>query len=166
MEYSFEFVGGVNNSYTIVTTSEVVYEIKFKPSQYLSKLNNFEENLIFEFIIEVLYRPENIALTLDKYLAPTICKVFHDFYNLKNDSVTVYICDSSDGRHYVRKRKFDNWFDEFNDNSFVKFDDIILDKENNEFPIAFILKKANPNFNKICEDFINTINENNEDKLR
>jgi hypothetical protein len=44
MEYSFEFVGGINNSYTIVTTSDVVYEIKFKPSQYLSKLENFEEN--------------------------------------------------------------------------------------------------------------------------
>ncbi|CAM4050002.1 hypothetical protein FLBR109950_14360 [Flavobacterium branchiophilum] len=57
----------------------------------------------------------------------------------------------------------DHWFDEFNDNSFVKFDDIILDKENNEFPISFILKKENLNFNKICKDFINT---NNEDKLR
>lgn len=166
MEYSFEFIGGVNNSYIIVTTSEVVYEIKFKPSQYLTTLDNFDEGLIFEFVIEVLYKPENVALTLDKFLAPTISKVFNHFYSIKNESVTVYICDSSDGKHFVRKRKFDYWFDEFNDNSFVKFDDIILDKENNEFPIAFILKKSNPNFNKICEDFMNTINENKEDKTR
>lgn len=165
MEYSFEFIGGKNNSYTIVTTSDVVYEVKFKPSPYLSGLNNIEENLIFEFIIEVLHKPENVALTLDKFLAPTISKVFHDFYSLKDESITVYICDSSDGKQFIRKRKFDYWFDEFNDNSFVKFDDIILDKDNNEFPIAFILKRFNPNFKRIYEDFINTINESNESKL-
>jgi hypothetical protein len=166
MQYNYEFVGGKNNSYSIVTSSDVVYEIKFKPSPYLSKLNDIKEDLIFEFVIEVLYKPENIALTLDKFLAPTINKIFLDFYKTNNDSVTVYICDSSDGKHFVRKRKFDYWFEEFNDRSFVKFDDVILDKENNEFPISFILKKSNPNFSKICEDFFNAVNENNEDKLR
>lgn len=166
MQYSFEYIGGQNNSYIIVTNSDVVYEIKFKPSPYLSKLNEIEGDSIFEFVIELLYKPENIALTLDKFLAPTINKIFLDFYEANNDSVTVYICDSSDGKHFVRKRKFDYWFEEFNDKSFVKFDDVILDEEKNEFPISFILKKSNPNFLKICEDFLSIVNENNDDKLR
>lgn len=166
MEYNFESIGGKNNSYTIVTSSDVVYEIKFKPSPYLSSLDNFDEDLIFEFVIELLYKPPNIALTLDKFLAPTINKIFVDFYSANNELITVYICDSSDGKHFVRKRKFDYWFDEFNDNSFVKFDDVLVDKNNNEFPISFILKRTHPNLIKIYKDFVGSINQNNEDKLR
>ena len=30
MQYNYEFVGGKNNSYSIVTNSDVVYEIKCK----------------------------------------------------------------------------------------------------------------------------------------
>lgn len=50
MDYSFENIGGKNNSYTIVTSSDVVYEIKFKPSPYLSRLNNFDEDLILNLL--------------------------------------------------------------------------------------------------------------------
>ena len=165
MEYSFEFIGGKNNTYIIVTSSDVVYEIKFKPSDYLSDLNTLDNNLIFEFVIELLHKPDNIALTLDKFLAKTISKIFIDFYSLNNELITVYICDSSDGKHFVRKRKFDYWFEYFNDNSFVKFDDIVIDKNENEFPISFIVKKNNPNLIKIYENFINSVNENSGEKF-
>ena len=164
MEYSFEFIGEKNNSYTIVTTSNVVYEIKFKPSSYLSKLNSIDDNLIFEFVIEVLHKPLNVALTLDKFLAPTICKIFQDFYSKNNEFITVYICDSSDGKQFVRKRKFDTWFEEFNDSSFIKFDDVFIDKNEDEFPISFIVKQSNPNLSKIYNDFFGTINDPNQQK--
>lgn len=164
MAYNFEFIGGVNNSYTIVTSSDVVYEIKFKPSTYLVAYENLDDNSIFEFVIEVIYRPENVALTLDKLLAPTINEIFKDFYNLNNDYVTVYICDSSDGKQFVRKRKFDYWFSEFNDHTFVKFDDVILDANKNSFPISFILKRNNPNFIKIFQAFTTVITDSNQDK--
>ena len=164
MIYNFEFVGGKNNSYTIVTDSFVVYEIKFKPSSYLLQTTEFKENLIFEFVIEVVFKPEGTALTLDKFLASTISEIFQDFYKLNNDLVTVYICDSSDRKQFIRKRKFDQWFEKFNDRSFVKFDDIIIDKDKNEFPISFILKINNSNFLKIYQEFLNIISENNEDK--
>lgn len=165
MTYNFEFIGGTNNSYTIVTGSDVVYEIKFKPSTYLVESENLEANSVFEFVIEVLYKPENVALTLDKLIAPTIYEIFKDFYNHNNDYVTVYICDSSDGKQFVRKRKFDYWFSEFNDYTFVKFDDVILDATKNSFPISFILKRNNPNFIKIFQAFTAVVIDNNQDKL-
>ena len=164
MTYNFEFIGGRNNSYSIVTNSDVVYEIKFKPSTYIVESENLEANSIFEFVIEVLYKPENVALTLDKLLAPTINEIFKDFYNQNSDYVTVYICDSSDGKQFVRKRKFDYWFSEFNDYTFVKFDDVILDASKNSFPISFVLKRDNPNFIKIFQAFTAVIRDNNQDK--
>lgn len=165
MFYNYEFVGGINNSYIIVTTSDVIYEIKFKPSSYLLSIDNFENELIFEFVIELLYKPENVALTLDKLLGPTINTIFIDFYNHYVKSITVYICDSSDGKHYVRKRKFDHWFQEFNDSTFIKFDDIVIDAEQNEFPVSFILKKDNPNFYIILDVLTKIVSTNNQDKL-
>ncbi len=159
MEYNFECIGGKNNTYIIVTHSNVVYEIKFKPSQYLTQLNNLDENLIFEFVIEILDKPENVALTLDRFLAPTINRIFLDFYKSNNDLITVYICDSSDGKQFVRKRKFDYWFEQFNDSSFVKFDDVLKDKKGLQFPISFIIKKSNPNLHKIYNDFLNTLDD-------
>lgn len=165
MFYNYEFVGGINNSYIIVTTSDVIYEIKFKPSSYLLSIDNFENELIFEFVIELLYKPENVALTLDKLLGPTINTIFIDFYNHYVKSITVYICDSSDGKHHVRKRKFDHWFQEFNDSTFIKFDDIVIDAEQNEFPVSFILKKDNPNFYIILDVLTKIVSTNNQDKL-
>lgn len=49
--------------------------------------------------------PENIAIILEKYFVSTICTVFRDFYHLNNNSITVFICDSSDGKQKVLKRK-------------------------------------------------------------
>jgi intracellular sulfur oxidation DsrE/DsrF family protein len=164
MIYNFEFVGGINNSFTIVTKSDVIYEIKFKPSNYLLVEDNLENELVFEFVIEVLYKPENVALTLDKYIGTTINQIFHEFYNFFNESVTVYICDSSDGRQFVRKRKFDNWFEEFNNNSFIKVDDIVLDSEQNSYPVSFILKKDNPKFHTILNILTKTVSTTNENK--
>lgn len=164
MEYSFEFIGGLNNSYSIVTQSDVIYEIKFKPSSYLIEIDDIINELVFEFVIEVLYKPVNVALTLDKLIGPTIYKIFKDFYSLHNKSVTVYICDSSDGKQYIRKRKFDHWFEEFNDTTFIKFDDIVTDAEQNEYPVSFILKKDNPNFHTILDILSKIVSTNNDDK--
>lgn len=164
MIYNFEFVGGVNNSYTIVTKSDVVYEVKFKSSQYIVEIEDFENELVFEFVIEVLYKPINVALTLDKLLGPTINKIFNEFYGFYKESITIYICDSSDGKHFIRKRKFDHWFEEFNDDTFIKFDDVIKDAEDNDFPVSFILKKNNPNFYKILDTLTKSISNNNQDK--
>jgi Family of unknown function (DUF6169) len=165
MEYSYEFIGGENNSFSIVTKSDVVYEIKFKPSNYILEIEDFDNELVFEFVIEVLYKPENIALTLDKLIGPTINKIFHEFYDSYQKSITIYICDSSDGKQYVRKRKFDHWFEEFNDDTFIKFDDIVLDSDHNDYPVSFILKKNNPNFYKILDCLTKTISKNNKDKM-
>ena len=165
MAYNFEFIGGINNSYTVLTKSDVVYEIKFKPSNYLLEIEDFQNELVFEFVIEVLYKPENVALTLDKLIGPTLNIIFKKFYESFQESVTVYICDSSDGKQYVRKRKFDHWFAEFNDNSFIKLDDIVLDADRNEFPVSFILKKDNRKFYEILDALTNTVSSNNQSKL-
>ena len=55
-----------------------------------------------------------------------------NFYSRKNNAISIYICESSDGKELVRKRKFDQWFQEYNDDTFIKIDKNLIDKNYNK----------------------------------
>lgn len=97
-------------------------------------------------------------------IGKTISVILQDFYNNKYEIACLYICDSSDGKQLSGERKFNQWFDYFNDNSFIKYNQKLLDSENNIFPIAIIMKKDNPFALEIIAAFLAIINENSQDK--
>lgn len=118
--YEFSFEGGENNSYLFQIVAGIIYEIKFKCSQYLFK-SEVLSYFIYEFSLAVLHKPVNYINLPDKLIAPTVVNIFLDFYQrFHDDNITIYICDSSDFRQHVRKRKFDQWFNEFNAGAFIK----------------------------------------------
>jgi hypothetical protein len=154
MAYSFVFEGGLNNSYVFDTGLGVVYDIQFRPSPYI--LGNEQAvyaNDIYEFIIEVLYNPLEKSPPLDKLVAPTIAAIFKDFYHRKSETICIYICDSTDRRQDIRRRKFEQWFFEYQDLSYLKIDDRFIDKNKNIYPISMILKKTHPHYAQITVDF-------------
>ena len=155
MQYKFYFYGGRKNSYFFETSDGLIYEINFKFTPYLFELKNVEitENT-FEFSILLYYNPNSKLSSNDKKIGATVVAIFMDFYSKKNKAVSIYICDAADGKELVRKRKFDQWFLEYNDNTFVKVDEMLVDKENNKFPISLILSKLNPYRAEIFEAFI------------
>jgi hypothetical protein len=53
MQYKYEFIGGLNNSFIFETVNKIVYEIKFKPSDYINLFDAEVSKYIFEFIIKV-----------------------------------------------------------------------------------------------------------------
>ncbi len=155
MNYPFYFGGGKHNSYYFETNNGVHYEIKFKETPYLFK--NFPKEIskyVFEFAILVEYNPTSKMPPEDKKIGATVVAVFLDFYSKYDNPISIYICDSSDGKEFIRKRKFDQWFAEFNNFNFVKVDEVIADKENNKFPISLIISKSNPNRTAIIDAFI------------
>ena len=155
MHYKFYFDGGQNNSYFFETVEGIIYEIIFKFTPYLFDLKNVEiiENT-FEFSIVVNYNPNSKLPSNDKKIGATVVAIFMDFYLKRNKAISVYICDSGDGKELVRKRKFDQWFLEYNDETFVKVDEMLMDKQNNKFPISLIISKSNPYRAEIFEAFV------------
>jgi len=155
MNYQFIFDGGTDNSYFFETNSGIVYQIKFKPTPYLFG-NDCKEisEYIYEFAILVEYNVTQKLPSNDKKIGATVVAVFIDFYLRIGKAISVYICDSSDGKEFIRKRKFDQWFTEFNDDTFVKIDEMITDKNKNKFPISLIISKSNPYRSQIFEAFI------------
>lgn len=165
MKYNFLNLGGKNNIYRFETNSKIIYEIKFKPTPYLfgDDKNELSE-YIFEFIIEVAFNPNLKLSPNDLLIGATIAKILKDFYILKDNTASIYICDSSDGKQLSRERKFNQWFDYFNDSNFIKFNESLFDNNQNLFPIAIIMKKDNPYALKIIGAFLDIVNHNNDNK--
>lgn len=155
MVYKFLFEGGSNNSYYFETFNGCIYEIRFKPTPYLFENESKEiRDNVFEFAILLEYNPDAKLPSKDKNIGATVVAVFIDFYQKIGNAVSIYICDSSDGKEFIRKRKFDAWFSEFNDETFVKVDEMITDKKNNKYPISLIISKSNPFRKQIINAFI------------
>jgi hypothetical protein len=155
MLYNYYFEGGQNNSYFFETKGELIYEIIFKPTPYLFELENIEiiENT-FEFSILLKYNANLKLPSNDRKIGATIVAIFMDFYSRKNNAISIYICESSDGKELVRKRKFDQWFQEYNDDTFIKIDKNLIDKNNNKFPVSLIISNSNPYEEQIFKAFV------------
>ena len=153
-EYKFEFVGADNNSYIFETDSKIIYEIQFKPTPYLFDASHEYAKFTFEFVIAVLYNPLQGRPPLDGKTSRTIAKIFEDFYQMFNNTVTIYICESSDNRQMVRHRKFNIWFEEFHENMFLKIDTIFMDTQGIRVPSSLIIRKDNPFRTQIFDEFV------------
>lgn len=164
MGYQFLFEGGIQNSYYFETQMGLIYEIRFKPTPYLfgNEMQTIANN-VFEFGILMQFNPSLKFPSEDKKIGATVVAIFIDFYNRIGNAVSIYICDSSDGKEFIRKRKFDSWFSEFNDEIFLKIDEMILDKNNNKFPISLIIGKDNPFRHQIIDAFIQIAIDNSKD---
>ena len=76
-------------------------------------------------------------------------------------NICIYICDSSDGRQEIRRRKFDDWFYKYQTDAFMKLDEVLVDSNQNRFPISMVILKENPYFKEIVIAFAD-ISSNNK----
>ena len=157
--YEFLFSEGIHHVYGFETDNAIVYQIKFKNTSYI-----FEQHLdfpivAFEFVISVALNPTDKSPSLDNRVSHTVALIFKDFFKKTPEQVIIYICDSSDRRGAVRKRKFDQWVDYFKENEFVKVNATIIDLVGITYYNALIIRKDNPNRLAITEAFINLAEE-------
>ncbi len=149
--YSFEFEGGVNNSYIFKTEYEIRYEIKFVPSGYIWETDPFFKDFTFEFIIAILENNTGKNPPLDKKIPDTIALIFKDFFTNKRN-IVVYICDSSDNKQAIRFRKFNTWFHHYKGMNFMKLDLPIPENDETIFT-SLIMRLDNPNKGIIMVEF-------------
>ncbi|CAN1495167.1 hypothetical protein MCETHM1_00317 [Flavobacteriaceae bacterium] len=84
---------------------------------------------------------------------------------LKHDNnIALYICDSSDEKQELRKRKFDEWYEKYQDNTFVKMNEKLKDSNGNFYLITMILQYKNPRRVQIIDAFLKLADDNNTEK--
>jgi hypothetical protein len=145
--YDFISFKDENNTYAFVTDQLVVYEVKFKASNYLFN----EYSYTYEFVIEVAENPSSKQPSLDEHIPSTISLIFQDFFTLK-ETVVVYICDDSDSRGRARNRKFNQWFEQYNPLTFMKLD-LAFGTAEDKYFTTLIMRLDNPNMVEIVSAF-------------
>lgn len=88
-------------------------------------------------------------------------KIISD-YLIKNENAVIYICDSSDYKEHIRKRKFDSWFKKSDDGTIIKIDRKIA-IATSVLHNSLLIHKDNPFKNSFIEAFIE-LNEKSGDK--
>lgn len=83
--------------------------------------------------------------------------IIKNFFNM-NEAALLYICESGDGKQYMRSRLFEYWFSSYQmKDKFILMPVSIEDMEGIENLAALIIRKDNPNIIDIVADFSNTV---------
>jgi Family of unknown function (DUF6169) len=137
--------------YNFFTKEAIIYEVSFVKVQYFDEYPLFA-NDVYEVIIQLFSDSKNFA-PYDSWTAPTIASIIATFLDSPY-KILVYNCDTSDGREKVRNRKFDEWFQKYSANHYIKLDSNFYDLESNiTFFSTLIMKRDNPYKFYISEAF-------------
>ena len=80
----------------------------------------------------------------------TVMLIIKNFFNM-NEAALLYICESGDGKQYMRSRLFEYWFSSYQmKDKFILMPVSIEDMEG-------IIRKDNPNIIDIVAEFSNTV---------
>lgn len=100
----------------------------------------------------------------DSRVSETIALVFKDFFIKNTYNVCLYICDSSDGKEEIRRKKFNDWFYKYENGMFLKLDEALIDSNNKVFPVSLIIYNQNPYIKQIAAAFIQLAIDNKTEK--
>jgi len=158
--YDFQYGGGVFNSYFFQTSNKIIYEVKFKPTDYLFGEGSIFNPLTFELVIEL--KTTEIRPTLDKLIPFTIASIFEDFFTQNAYNIVVYLYESSDSRQDARKRKFDSWYGYFKEQKYDKIEVMLSDPSGQLYFTTMILRRDNPNRKQILSNFVEVMADHNK----
>jgi hypothetical protein len=160
--YDFYFGGGINNSYYFSTDFEIEYVVKFKDTSYIFDGRLDFDVQAFEMVIEIEDNPNSIKPPLDSKIPSTIATIFKEFCDSFNERVVIYICDSSDIRQEARRRKFNQWVDQFKGDNYLKFDTAIKEDSKITYHSSLIIRNDNPYKLQIIDAFIDLGRDNDK----
>jgi len=88
---------------------------------------------------------------IDPRIGNTLVQIIKTFLNGLINAV-VYVCDASDSKELLRKKKFDMWFRQYDDGTIIKIDGHIATKDF-EIYNTILIHKDNPKKNRFIEAF-------------
>lgn len=111
----YKYIIHKSDYYSFITDSGAEYICYFSP--YGMYFKNYPElsPKIFDFNLELKNKTTKIFGT-DKRIADTVITIVGEFLNSKVNAV-VYVCDPTDGKGYLRARKFKTWFNYYEHSS-------------------------------------------------
>lgn len=140
--------------YSFETENGIVYEIGFALDNPVGDCETYQ------FYINSL---NNQRPPFDPNVRNVVIRILEDFFD-RNESVILYVCDTSDERQRIRSMLFDRWFRESKrSNEFVILSGCLRDEGIDNYA-SIIIKATNSKIDSVISDFTNTIKLLNENK--
>ena len=154
--YIFKTQKNKENEYVFVTNYGIQYSIEIEDgsSYFLSfkpYLSVYELSIDISNVEQVLFAP------YDRRTEVTILSIVKAFFQDHTNSI-IYVCDSVDGKHRARNRKFDMWFSRNNDGTLEKYD-LDFSTEGMEILASLIVHIDNPFKEELIQLFFQQPNE-------
>lgn len=131
--------------YTFKTDINLSYSVTF-----ISALQ-FADKAYSHCIYELSFYTDRTAKHDSRVMA-TIADILKRFFT-DTDKILFYLCDSSDGRHYARKRLFDRWIETYSSGRFIRYNaDIIKPEYGIEYLMQTISHHQCPYNESLSED--------------
>jgi hypothetical protein len=127
-----------SDGYYFVTDFEVIYRVVFDGLGDLFIDYPLIHRRIFSFSFHPTY-PTLLSKRYDPRVKDTLADIVHQFFNNQSNLI-VFVCDSTDGKENCRKRLFESWFDEYNNNILEKHDGYIAKGKAEQIQNSIILR--------------------------
>ncbi len=148
--------------YQFITDNRIVYTVYFKIDEYSNYVDQYplllQQGYAFGFRRQ---KPEvGLRNVDDKIVFSTICKIISDFFGDKGEeTVLLYHCDTSDGKHHSRNRLFNYWEKLAEENDLYDKKSIEVDipmtetEDDRVIYLGYIISKQNPLAGEVNDEF-------------
>jgi len=143
---------GIEHGYRFETDFGFVYELSFLKYPTLS------ERLEYVFYMFNIEQVRKGKTSIDARIQITIEYVLSLFFENNTDAVIV-VMDSSDNKHWARKRLFDKWYHQTRKLSIEKYE-ASCNTEEIEIVAVLFVEKNNPHKNNILFDYYELVKMN------
>ncbi|MBO9585136.1 MAG: hypothetical protein J7574_13325 [Flavobacterium sp.] len=111
--YQYISEEGLSPLFYFIKKYDLKYFVSFRKVDFE---NDYFENLFFiDF-----YESNNQKFYNDPHIETTIITIISDYFKRNPNVIISYVCDIVDYKQDFRKRLFDKWYKNFNDNKFSK----------------------------------------------
>lgn len=112
------------------------------------------DNIFFKKLYSIdFYEANNQKFFNDPLVEITITNIVNDYFESNPDIILNYVCDSADFKQDFRRKLFDKWYRNTQNNEFSKINfQYQLEKENMIYHLSFIFKTEFYNIEYVIEE--------------
>ena len=141
-----------NTSY-FITDDGRRYSVTFEGQSFFD-INEFAfAERTYELFLTLEKAPP--VYSTDPKIGATLAAIIHNFIEKDPLRLVCFTCDTADGRHFARYKRFNEWFSENNDGHYLKLEDSVpYPAINKLFLITLIVRNDNPYSAQILVSFV------------
>ena len=99
------------------------YSVSFEEQPFFDNDEFAFADRTYELFLTLQKSPP--AYSTDPKIGITLAAIIRKFVEMDPLRVVCFTCDTADGRHFARYKRFNNWFSENNDGYYLKMEDSV-----------------------------------------